>query len=92
MKKFKNGGFWVSLVSAILLILQAIFGWKIDNALVTEISSSVLGLLVVVGIIKDHDTAKKSNDTTDPTPDETISPDDNKENSETETEQDSNKN
>lgn len=91
MKKFKNGGFWVSLVSAILLILQAIFGWKIDNALVTEISSSVLGLLVVVGIVKDHSTTKKSKDETNPTPDETISPDDNKDDSKTETEQDSNK-
>lgn len=91
MNKFKNGGFWVSLVSAILLILQAIFGWKIDNALVTEISSSVLGLLVVVGIVKDHSATKKSNDDTNPTPDETISPDDNENASKTETEQDSNK-
>ena len=90
MKKFKNGGFWVSLVSAILLILQAIFGWKIDNAFVTEISSSVLGLLVVVGIVKDHSATKKSKDDTNSTPDETISPDD-KDASKTEIEQDSNK-
>ena len=89
MNKLKNGGFWVSIVSAILLILQAIFGWKIDNALVTELSTSVLGILVVFGIIKDHSTAKNSNDTPELKQNEEIIQDDETQNSKTEAEQNS---
>lgn len=50
--KIKNKGFWVSLISAVLMILQAA-GLKIDAPYVNEVAASVLGLLVILGIISD---------------------------------------
>lgn len=49
-EKFKNYGLWVSLISAVLMILQAI-GLKIDLPYVNEIITSILGVLVTLGII-----------------------------------------
>ena len=48
----KNKGFWVSLISAIVMILQA-FGLKIDAPFANEIAASILGALVILGIISD---------------------------------------
>lgn len=48
--KFKNYGFWVSLVSAVIMMLQAC-GLKIDVPYVNEIITAILGLLVTLGII-----------------------------------------
>lgn len=53
MKRLKNYNFWISLVSAILLIVQNVFNIKLDVAYINEITSTVLGILVVVGIIND---------------------------------------
>jgi len=50
--RLKNYNFWISLFSAVLLILQA-FNIKLDIAYVSEIGTAVLGLLVVIGIISD---------------------------------------
>lgn len=51
-EKLKNKGFWVSLVSAVVMILQA-FGLKIDAPAVNEILTAVVGLLVILGIVSD---------------------------------------
>lgn len=50
--RITNYNFWISLISASLLILQA-FKFEFDIAYINEISTAVLGLLVVVGIISD---------------------------------------
>ena len=50
--RLTNYNFWISLVSAALLILQA-FNIEFDIAYINEISTAVLGLLVVIGIISD---------------------------------------
>ena len=50
--RLTNYNFWISLVSAVLLILQA-FNFELDIAYISEIVTAVLGLLVVIGIISD---------------------------------------
>lgn len=50
--RLTNYNFWISIVSAVLLILQA-FDFEYDIAYVNEIATAVLGLLVVIGIIND---------------------------------------
>ena len=50
--RLKNYNFWISMFSAVLLILQAL-KIEFDIAYVNEIFTAVLGLLVVVGIIID---------------------------------------
>ena len=50
--RLTNYNFWISIVSAILLILQA-FKIEFDVAYINEILTGILGLLVVIGIISD---------------------------------------
>lgn len=50
--RLTNYNFWISIISAILLILQA-FNIEFDIAYINEIATAVLGLLVVIGIISD---------------------------------------
>ena len=50
--RLTNYNFWISIVSAVLLILQA-FNINFDIAYINEIATAVLGLLVVIGIIND---------------------------------------
>ena len=50
--RLTNYNFWISIVSAVLLILQA-FNFEFDIAYINEIATAVLGLLVVIGIICD---------------------------------------
>lgn len=50
--RLTNYNFWISIVSAVLLILQA-FDINFDIAYINEIATGVLGLLVVIGIIND---------------------------------------
>lgn len=49
-EKFRNYGLWISIISAVLMILQAM-GLKFDVPYVNEIITSVLGVLVTLGII-----------------------------------------
>ena len=51
-KRLTNYNFWISMFSAMLLILQAL-KIEFDIAYVNEIFTAVLGLLVVIGIISD---------------------------------------
>jgi len=61
--RLTNYNFWISIFSAVLLILQAL-KIEFDIAYVNEIFTAVLGLLVVIGIISDPTkTMVKSNDT-----------------------------
>ncbi|MBR4998636.1 MAG: hypothetical protein IKY10_02030 [Clostridia bacterium] len=50
--RLTNYNFWISMFSAVLLILQAL-KIEFDVAYVNEIFTAVLGLLVVVGIVID---------------------------------------
>ncbi|MCQ2555954.1 MAG: phage holin, partial [Clostridia bacterium] len=50
--RFTNYNFWISIVSAVLLIFQA-FNIEFDLDCISEIVTAVLGLLVVIGIISD---------------------------------------
>ena len=48
--KFRNYGLWISIISAVLMLLQAI-GLLFDLPYVNEIITSILGVLVTLGII-----------------------------------------
>ncbi len=50
--RLTNYNFWISIISAVLLLLQA-FDFEFDILYVNEILTAVLGLLVVIGIISD---------------------------------------
>ena len=58
--RITNYNFWISIVSATLLILQA-FNIKLDISNINEIVTALLGLLVVIGII--NDPTKSAKDT-----------------------------
>lgn len=60
--RLTNYNFWISIVSAVLLILQA-FKFEFDIVNINEIATAVLGLLVVIGIISDptKSSSKQSN-------------------------------
>lgn len=61
--RFKNKNFWLAIVPAILLVIQAVasvFGFSIDlgdlgNRLLTVVNA-VFGLLAIVGIVNDPTT------------------------------------
>lgn len=57
--RLTNYNFWISLVSAVLLILQA-FNFEFDIANIGEIATALLGLLVVIGIISNPTKDKTS--------------------------------
>jgi phi LC3 family holin len=54
-KRYRNYGFWISLASAILLVLTS-FGLKIDNEQIMNIVRAVLGTLTIVGVINNPTT------------------------------------
>lgn len=51
-ERIKNAGFWVSILSAVFLILGA-FGVGIGDAAADSIVNAVCSVLVVCGIISD---------------------------------------
>lgn len=64
MSKWKNYGLWVSLVSALLLVVQTvgkIFGFQFTPEQYDEIVAAVnavLGVLVVLGIVSNPEAGK----------------------------------
>lgn len=48
-EKFRNYGLWISLISAVLMILQSM-GLKFDLPYINEVITSILGVLVALGI------------------------------------------
>lgn len=57
MERFKNYGLWVSLAAFIPLVLEA-FGLKILPENYNEIVSSLLGILVLAGIVSNPEKGK----------------------------------
>lgn len=55
--RLKNAGFWVSLLSAVFLILGA-FGVEIAGETADAVINAVCSLLVVFGIVSDPTTGK----------------------------------
>ena len=70
-KRLTNYNFWISIVSAVLLILQA-FDISFDIAYINEIVTAVLGLLVVIGIINDPTKTGKDTNSNNQTSDNNI--------------------
>ena len=62
--RLTNYNFWISIVSAVLLILQS-FDIQFDVEHINEIITAVLGLLVVIGIINDPTKSATSSSTTE---------------------------
>ena len=52
--KWKNYGFWVSLVSAVILLAQTL-GVEISTTEVMDIVNPILAILVALGVISDAD-------------------------------------
>lgn len=63
MSKFKSKKFWISLVAAVILLLQ-LFGLKIDTPYVSEVVSSICAICILVGLMAD-DTKEKSDENTE---------------------------
>lgn len=55
-EKLRSKSFWLSLVGALLVLLQAL-GFTLDVPAINEIVSAGLALLVVLGIISNNDGA-----------------------------------
>ena len=53
LKKLKSSNFWVSMISAVVLILQAVFNVDIKTEYLNQIIMAILGLLVMSGIVSD---------------------------------------
>ena len=52
--KMKTYNFWISLVSAVLLVARILgdkFGFEIDGSLVMDVTTAMCGVFVVLGII-----------------------------------------
>lgn len=56
-ERIKNIGFWVSIMSSIVLILGA-FGVEIGDEVASSVINGVCSLLVVFGIVSDPTTGK----------------------------------
>ena len=64
MVRIKNKQFWMSLIPALALVVQAVaavFGWKLDfgdlTGKVLAVVDAVFALLVILGIVVDPTTA-----------------------------------
>lgn len=54
LKKLKSSNFWISMLSAIMLIAQSVFNIEISSEHSSQIVLAILGVLVVSGIINDN--------------------------------------
>lgn len=55
--KIRNYGFWMSIIGAAVMIMQAL-GLNINIPMINEALTSVCGLLVVLGIISNPEKGK----------------------------------
>ena len=68
-EKIKSYSFWVSLASAVILILKVLgsrFGFKIDESMISDLFTAICSILVILGIIvvpqpKDSETNSPKN-------------------------------
>ena len=54
MKKIKSYGFWVALSGAVVLVVNAlgkVFGFAVEDELISDLIMSIAGFLVVLGIV-----------------------------------------
>lgn len=54
MKNFKSFGFWTALAGAVTILASAlgkVFGFSVDNQLITDVIMAIAGLLVVLGVV-----------------------------------------
>ena len=54
MKKLRNYSFWVSLTSAVIILIQSIgkiCGFEIENAHIENLIMAICGVLVVLGVV-----------------------------------------
>lgn len=54
MKKIRSYSFWVSLTSAIVILLQSfgkILGFEIENSKIENLIMAICGVLVVFGVV-----------------------------------------
>ena len=83
--KLKNYSFWVGLVACIMLVVKLLaenFGFKINEEDINNIVNSVLGLLVILGVIN-NPTSKNTS-----TVDESLSTEENEKESQDSTDDD----
>ncbi len=63
-KKISSYGFWISLLTAIFLIVKAVltqYNIHISNSVAIEIISGICFVLITVGVIKNNDNKKMQN-------------------------------
>ena len=66
----KSYGFWTALAGALVVLVQALgglFGFKVENQLISDIVMAVAGVLVVFGVVampKPHADSLKSSENT----------------------------
>lgn len=53
-KKLKSGNFWISLISAGVLIAEGIFDFEIKTEYLNQILLGLMGILTLFGIVTDH--------------------------------------
>ena len=61
LKKLKSSNFWVSMISAVVLILQAVFNVDIKTEYLSQIIMAMLGVLVMTGIVSDSPNNENEN-------------------------------
>lgn len=53
LKRLKSGNFWISMISAVVLILQSVFDIEIKTEYLNQIILGILGILVMCGIVSE---------------------------------------
>lgn len=69
MKKFKTYTFWISLLGAVIVLINALgttFGFGVDEVAITSIVTAILGVFVTLGLIKKDKTSESTNSTEQP--------------------------
>lgn len=75
-KKWTSSAFWLSVVAALIVVINAlakVFNFKVDEVAITSIATSVIGLLVVIGVLT-KDTKKQQKEDEDINIDNTTEP------------------
>lgn len=54
LKKLKSGNFWVSLISAGVLIAEGIFDFELKTEYLNQILLGLMGIMTLFGIVSDH--------------------------------------
>lgn len=55
MKKFNSYTFWISLLGAVIILINtlgSIFNFAVDEIAITSVVTAVLGILVTLGLVK----------------------------------------